>query len=124
MIITTKNNEIFAVPNENILYFDIQVHTFLKSRQVKNYINQMKLKIKSDKNIQCNDTDNKDVQRGDMDFAERISKYDDIKTIGFNNNVYILSWTDNPKKNNENKEQRTYVKGDVVNISLGLKDYF
>lgn len=123
MIITTINREIFTVPNENILYFDAQIHTFLKSGRIKNYINQMKLKIKSDKNIQCNDTDDKDIQRGDMDFAERISKYDDIRTIEFNNNVYILSWTENPKKHNENKEQRTYVKGDTVHIDIGMQRY-
>ncbi len=119
MIITTYNKEIFTVPDENILYFDAQTHTFIKNGKTKNYINRMKLKIKSDKNIMCNDTEDKSVQCEDMGFAERISKYDDIKTIEFNNCVYMLSWTDNPRKYGENKEQSTFVKGDTVHITLG-----
>ena len=123
MIITTYNKEIFTVPDENILYFDAQIHTFIKDGKIKNYINRMKLKIKSDRNIQCNDTEDKDVQRENMDFAERISKYDDIRRIEFNNCVYMLSWTDDPKKFNENKEQNTYVKGDIVHILLGMQKH-
>lgn len=123
MIITTINGEVFTVPDENILYFDAQIHTFIKAGKMKNYINRMKLKIKSDKNIQCNDTENKYIQRGDMDFAERISKYDDIRTIEFNSCVYMLLWTEDPKKFNENKEQGTYVKGDTVYINLGMQKY-
>lgn len=123
MIITTINGEVFIVPDKNILYFDAQIHTFIKAGKIKNYINGMKLKIKSDKNIRCNDTEDKDIPRGDMDFAERISKYDDIRTIEFNNCVYMLSWTDDPKKFYENKEQSTYVKGDTVYINLGMQKH-
>lgn len=123
MIITTYNGEVFTVPDENILYFDAQIHTFMKVGKIKNYINRMKMKIKSDKNIQCNDTEDKDIRRQDMDFAERVSKYDDIRTIEFNKCVYMLSWTNDQKKYNENKEQSTYVKGDTVYINLGMQRY-
>lgn len=119
MIITTYNNEIFTVPDQNVLYFDAQTHVFIQKGTVKNYINKMLLKIKSDKNIQCNDVENDEcIERGDMDFAERITKYNDIKTIEFNHCLYFLSWTYNGENFNENKEQKSFVKDNIVNIEL------
>ncbi len=110
MIIKTYNGEILEIPQRNIIFFDAQVH--IKDKRY--FINSMKLVICSNKDILWNDAPTED-----MDFAERMVKYQDVRKITYQNITYDVAWQYD--ENNENAYQTTEIIDNVVTIKIRSK---